>query len=33
MAAGSVQVTVDAVIEGDGAKPVCVTWPVFRFYR
>jgi acyl dehydratase len=31
---GGVQVTVDAVIEGDGGgKPVCTAQPIFRFYR
>jgi acyl dehydratase len=31
---GGVQVTVDAVIERDGAaKPACVAQPIFRLYR
>jgi acyl dehydratase len=31
---GGVQVTVDAVVELDGAaKPGCVAQPIFRFYR
>jgi acyl dehydratase len=30
---GGVQVTIDAVIERDGAdKPVCIAQPIFRFY-
>jgi acyl dehydratase len=30
---GGMQVTVDAVIERDGAeKPVCIAQPIFRFY-
>jgi acyl dehydratase len=31
---GGVQVTIDAVVERDGAdKPVCIAQPIFRFYR